>query len=114
MSKKKGNTNAFKHGIFAKRIAVIDNVEGIENMKADDNGAELAHARAMLADCSDRRHASLTTDDRLKWDYACRHWSEVIDSLTNHNANRGESEVMIFETLLDAMRAANDKSKTKR
>lgn len=113
MTGKKGNTNALKHGIFAKRIAVIDNVEGIENMKADDNGAELAHARAMLADCSDKRQTA-TGEEKLKWDYACRHWSEVIDSMTNHNANRGESEVMIFETLLDAMRAANDKSKTKR
>ena len=113
MTPKKGNTNAVKHGIFAKRIAVIDDIEGVEKMKSDSNEAELAHARAMLADASDKRQAA-TGDDKLKWDYACRHWSEVIESMTFHNFNRGQSEVMVFETLLSAMRAANDSQKVKR
>ena len=111
---KKGNKNAYKHGIYAKRIQVIQNIEALETMPADVNTAELAHARVMLADASDRRNNAANEDDRLKWDYACRHWSEVIDSYTYHNAHRGEVEIQIFESLLDAIRAANDKQNVKR
>lgn len=111
---RKGNKNALKHGIFSKRIAVVENLDGLDEMSSDNNSAELAHARAMLADASDRRNKSATDEDRLKWDYACRHWSEVVDNMIYRNINKGATEVMIFESLLDAVRAANDKQKVKR
>jgi hypothetical protein len=111
---RKGNKNALKHGIFSKRIAVVENIEELDRMSNDSNTAELAHARAMLADASDRRYKSATDADRLQWDYACRHWSEVISNMIYRNVNKGETEVMVFESLLQAVRAANDKQKVQR
>jgi hypothetical protein len=114
MAGKVGNKNALKHGIFAKRIRVVSDIKELESMSNDSNEAELAHARAMLADASDRRNGAKIDDDRLKWDYACRHWSEVIDNMIYRNLNKSETEMMIFNTLLDAVRAANDKQNVKR
>lgn len=111
---KKGNKNALKHGIFAKRIAVVENIDELKDMPNDSNEAELAHARAMLADASDRRKNATNDAERLQWDYACRHWTEVIDSMIFRNANKGQTEVMIFTTLLEAVRTANDKQNVKR
>jgi len=110
----KKNKNALKHGIFAKRITVVANLEELDGMSNDSNVAELAHARAMLADSSDRRTVALTDANRLQWDYACRHWSEVIDGMIYRNLNKGETELMIFNSLLDAARAANDKQNVRR
>lgn len=112
---KKGNTNALKHGIFAKRIKVVADIEQLDSMSNDSNEAELAHARAMLADASDRRNKQgITNVNRLQWDYACRHWSEVIDGMIFRNAHKGETELMIFTTLLEAVRASNDKQHVSR
>lgn len=111
---RKGNKNALKHGIFSKRIAVVEHLDGLDEMSSDNNSAELAHARAMLADASDRRNGSKNDDDRIRWDYACRHWSEVIDAMIYRNINKGATEVMIFESLLEAVRAANDKQGVRR
>lgn len=110
----KKNKNALKHGIFAKRIAVVADIAELDDMSNDNNIAELAHARAMLADSSDRRSNSLADADRLQWDYACRHWSEVIDGMIYRNLNKNETELMIFTTLIEAVRAANDKQNVKR
>ena len=111
---KPGNTNALKHGIFARRIRVVANIAELDTMSNDSNTAELAHARAMLADASDRRNDASDDETRIKWDYACRHWSEVIDGMIFRNANKGETELMIFSTLLEAVRAANDKQRVQR
>ena len=111
---KKGNKNALKHGIFSKRIAVIENIEGLDAMLNNENFAELAHARAMLADSSDRRAKAKDDEERVRWDYACRHWSEVVDNMIYRNKNTSSTELLIFETLLEAVRAANDKQKVKR
>jgi len=114
MPAKKGNKNALKHGIFAKRIEVVADIKELGSMSNDSNEAELAHARALLADCSDKRNKAKIDDDRLKWDYACRHWSEVISNMIFRNLNKSETEMMIFNTLLDAVRAANDKQHVQR
>jgi hypothetical protein len=107
MAPKKGNKNALKHGIFSQFVTVIDD-EQMADMATDSNKAELAYARTRL------KEAQLilnTCDpkDKLAWDYACRHWTEIIDNMLFRNVNKGETEIMVFETLLDAIRAANDK-----
>ena len=111
---KKGNKNALKHGIFAKRIAVVADIKELDSMSNDSNEAELALARAMLADALDKRKSASGDDLRLKWDYACRHWSEVVDTMIYRNLNKGETELMIFTTLIEAVRAANDKQRVRR
>lgn len=110
----KGNKNALKHGIFASRIKIIANIEELDTMSNDSNEAELALARVMLADALDKRADAADSKEKLQWDYACRHWTEVIDGMIFRNINKSETEVMIFTSLIDAVRAANDKQGVKR
>lgn len=114
MAGKKGNTNAFKHGIYSKFVAVVDDAEQIENMAINSNKAELANARAKLAQALKQYDAAVSADDKLRWDFACRHWTEIILAHTTHNASRKESEIAIFTSLLEAVRAANDKQNVQR
>jgi hypothetical protein len=106
---KKGNTNAFKHGIYSKFVAVVDDADQIEKMPINSNKEELANARAKLAQSLKKYNDAPNDEERLKWDYSCRHWTEIILAHTTHNANRRESEVSVFQSLLDAVRSANDR-----
>jgi len=108
MAGTKGNKNALKHGIFSKFIAVTEDKE-LAKMSNDKNLAEIAYARVRLAAAQTELNKAETTDDKLKWDYACRHWTEILGNLLKNNVDRGETEVMVFQNLLDAVRAANDK-----
>lgn len=111
---KKGNKNAEKHGIFSKFIAVIDDENLIEGMSSEKNTAELAYARSRLANANKKYNEATSNDARIQWDYACRHWTEIIGNLIKANRDQRESEKAIFETLLDAVRAANDKQHVQR
>ncbi len=71
-------------------------------------------ARSRLADAIDRRDKAQDDESRLKWDYAARHWTEIIDGMISRNVQKGETETTIFTSLLDAVRAANDKQHVKR
>jgi hypothetical protein len=113
MPAKKGNKNALKHGIYSKFIRIIDDKE-MADMKADQNIDELANARVMLADATNRRENAPDDKERIGWDYACRHWTEIIGTLTNQNKVTGQQEIQIFESLFEAVRAANDKQNWKR
>ena len=104
----KGNKNALKHGIFSQFIAVVDD-DKLQGMANDSNKAELAYARTRLKEAQIERDKAKDDETKLRWDYACRHWTEIVDTMIFRNMNKGETEVMIFQTLLDAVRAANDK-----
>ena len=113
MAGKKGNRNAVKHGIYSKHITQVDS-DQLETMKQDSNTDELALARSRLADAINRRDTAQDEDMRLKWDYAARHWTEIIDGMIARNIQKGETETTIFQSLLDAVRTANDKQHVKR
>ena|SRR3990167_684272 len=121
MPGKKGNKNALKHGIFAQFIAVSEDQQ-LAKMSNDKNNAELAYARVRLAAAQKaldnaeeyQLRDGTRKDDRLQWDFACRHWTEIIGRLLQNNINKGETEAMIFETLMQAVRAANDKQNVRK
>lgn len=111
MTPKPGNKNAQKHGIYSQFIAVIDNAEALETMSGENNRAELAYARSRLVNAQTEYKNALAAEDKLKWDYACRHWTEIIDGMISRNVKKGETEHMIFQSLIEAIRAANDSQK---
>ena len=113
MPGKKGNKNALKHGIFSQFIAVVEDKQ-MQKMKSDRNTAELAYARTRLAHAQNEVEKAVAAEDKLKWDYACRHWTEIILNAINSNLNKVQTENMVFETLIDALRAANDKQHVQR
>jgi hypothetical protein len=113
MTPKKGNKNAFKHGIYSKFIAVDDDGQ-LKGMKKDRNTDELALARVQLVKALDERDRATDPDQKRNWDHAVRHWTEIILTAVRDNAKMPETEDMIFTSLLDAVRAANDKQHVKR
>lgn len=104
----KGNKHAFKHGIYSPYIAAMDE-EALQSMKHDSNKDELAYARVRLAAAQERLKAATDDETRLKWDYACRHWTEIILTAISNNSDRPAITATIYTTLLDAVRAANDR-----
>lgn len=112
MAAPKGNRNALKHGIYSRFLAVRDEKDML-GMKLDDNEDELAYARARLAAAQKEVKEAKNDEARLKWDYACRHWMEIILQAINQNLNRPQTRITIHTTLLEAVRAANDRQGVK-
>ena len=108
----KGNKHAFKHGIYSNFIAAIDD-EQMLDMVFDSNKDEIAYARVRLASAQRALDSTSTPDDQFKWDQACRHWTEIIITAISNTANRRETEIVIYETILDAVRRANDRQGVK-
>ena len=107
MPAKKGNKNALKHGIYSRFIAVNDTGD-MAGMSPDNTRDELSIARVRLVNAL-KEFDKAQGDDRVKWDYACRHWVEVINALISTNKNQVNTEVMVFTTAMDAIRALHDK-----
>ena len=114
MPAKKGNKNAQKHGIYAKFIAVVEDYQDIEGMPTKSGESELYLARARLANALKERDAATDQADKIQWDYACRHWIEIVDGMIARREEKRQTELAVFDTLLDAMRAMNDKQEVKR
>jgi hypothetical protein len=103
MAAPKHNKNALKHGLYSKFILIVDDEE-MAKMKLDANHDELAYARTRLAAAQNELNRA-TDKDKLGWDYACRHWTEIISGMTHSNRVTGVQEVQIFEHLFEAVRA---------
>ena len=106
MPGKRGNTNALKHGLYSKHISIQDDIELIP-MSGDQNPDELALARVSLAHVLDKRAASKTDDDYLRWDAAAAQWLNRINNMTEHNAIMGKDSRTAFVTILEYIRVAN-------
>jgi hypothetical protein len=104
----KGNRNALKHGIYTKFIAVIDDKQ-LAKMSAVHTADELALARVKLKNALTNEIQSEDDESRLKWNAAAQHWMDVIVNMIVRNKETRETEVMVFTTILDAIRYANDK-----
>lgn len=102
-----GNKNALKHGIYSSMVPD----PGVDNMPINSNRHEIALARSRLKSALTEYNKSTDTKDRLAWDFACRHWLDLIMTGINHNVVRPQMEGTIYTTLLDALRAANDRRK---
>jgi hypothetical protein len=108
MAARKGNKNAFKHGIYSRVIAV-DDEEDMAGMSDEDTKDELALARARLANALTECKDCIDPKDKLGWDYACRHWTEIIAGMKFRNVDKRQTENIVFTSLIEAVRAANDK-----
>ena len=112
MSGKKGNKNAYKHGIYTKFIAVIDDEE-MADMPLNNNKHELAVARVNLAHAIEERDKA-SGDDVIKWDGQICRYLEIIGTYIFGNRDAPEVERTIYTSWLDALRTANDKQNVKR
>lgn len=108
MAAKKGNKNALKHGIYSHFIAVVDEKD-MQGMSDDDVADELALSRARLAHANKERDAATDPKDKLAWDYACRHWTEIIGTLKSKKIEKRQTEISVFKSIREAIDYWNDK-----
>ena len=111
-----GNQNARKHGIYSRymSVQVEDEIVGMSNRDLED---ELALVRVRLANALDEyaRAAEVRDTERmLRWDASILQHIDRIASLKARMLEAGETESVVWTSLMDALRAANDQQKVTR
>jgi hypothetical protein len=96
-----------RFGIYSPFISEQD-ASDLEQMKTNGEENELAYARTRLKAAQQAMLEAADDDLALKWDKACRGWLQIILGTIDRLASRSKA-ASIFQSLFDALRAANDK-----
>lgn len=111
-----GNRNAMKHGIYTRFIAVKDDVEMAE-MSNRDTGDELALARVRLVNAMEEYAKAVERRDpngMTNWDSSVLRHLDMITSVKLRGIDERESETCLWESIMEALKAANDRQKVRR
>ena len=106
------NKNALKHGIYSHFILLRDDAE-MKGMSDENPKDDLAMARVNFVNAMKERIAAVDTKDKLSWDFASHYWMETIISLKFRPKETEQVKGTLFESLIDAFRAANDRQKVR-
>jgi hypothetical protein len=110
---KPGNRNQLKHSIFSQFILLEDQTltDGMTERISRDSliVAQLCFKKAM-----EERQAATDAKEKLSWDNACHYWLETVIDANAKTREYEEAVGTIWDTLFDAVRAANDRQKVKR
>ena len=110
-----GNLNALKHGIYARFIAVRDNEE-MADMPDKGHSDELAMARVRLVNAMDEYNKAKENGDQanmVTWDNSIRRHLDTITTIKTHMQMERESEDCLWTTIMEALRATNDREQVK-
>ena len=107
------NKNALKHGIYTQFIALADDTDML-GMSDESTKDELAQARVNFKTAMQERFSASDTKEKLSWDFACHYWLETIINLKIRTIEHKQVAVEVWDTFIDAIRAANDKQVIKR
>ena len=112
MTKKKGaqprNRNALKHGIYSQFNSPRD-VTSMRGMSDKSNKDELAMARVGFQSAMIERLAAVETKEQIAWDMCCQAWLNLVINAKAKAIEQEQSQTTIWDTFMDAVRAANDK-----
>jgi hypothetical protein len=108
-----GNMNHLKHGIYSHFIQVAEDAAQRE-MSEENFKDELMMARVCFSKAMQERTSATETKEKLGWDFACHYWFESIVSIKGRTLEHKRMDDEVWTTLLQAVRAANDRQKVKR
>jgi len=60
------------------------------------------------------RDSAIEPKEKLGWDFASHYWLDTVINTKNRNIERRQVVVEVWDTFIDAIRAANDKQVLKR
>ena len=110
-SRKKGaqpqNKNALKHGIYAQFVSQSDD-KAMSGMSDKSTKSELAQARMNYKNAMLQRSKATDTKTYLACDFACHYWLDTIIGAKLSAKEIEQTGVIVFDTFIDAIRAAND------
>ena len=111
----KGNRNALKHGIYSRYIAVQDKEE-MAGMTDKGHSDELAMARVRLVNAMEEYKMAKEKGDRVamvNWDNSIRKHLDSITTIKSHILMERETEECVWTTIMEALRATNDREQVK-
>ncbi len=108
-----GCRNALKHGIYSHFITLADDSD-LHDMADDNTQDELNLARMCLAKALNEKESAINPKEKLAWDFASHYWLDTIIIIKIKNMERKQVVVEVWDTFIDAIRAANDKQVIKR
>ncbi|MCX6038362.1 MAG: hypothetical protein NTW99_10830 [Chloroflexi bacterium] len=107
------NKNALKHGIYAQFVTLSDD-KSMVGMSDKSTKCELTQARINYRNAMQQRSKTTDTKDYLACDFACHYWLETIIDAKLRAKEAQETGVVVFDTFIDAIRAANDRQGVKK
>ncbi|MFA5874238.1 MAG: hypothetical protein WC832_09740 [Anaerolineales bacterium] len=107
------NHNALKNGIYAQFITLADDID-MDGMPDDNLNNELNLARLNLTKALTEKDSAKTTKEKLAWDFASHYWLDTVIHIKIKNMERKQTVVEVWDSYIDAIRAANDKQVIKR
>jgi hypothetical protein len=108
----KKNKNAVKHGIYSQFI-ILKDAAVLKGMSDKSLASDLAMARVMFVKAMKEREQS-EGKSLLAWDFACHYWLETIINAKLRIKETEQQAVTVWDTITEAMRAANDRQGVKR
>ncbi len=106
------NINSLRHGIYSKFVTVAD-VSAMQGMSDHSLEDDLALARVQLVNAIDHRQDAEDSKTKLSWDLAAHYWLELIITAKLRNRDIEQAAGVVWTSLIEAVRAANDKQVTK-
>ena len=107
------NQNALKHGIYSQFVSLADD-KAMIGMSDKSTKSELSQARMNYRNAMLQRAKTTDTKDYLACDFACHYWLETIIDAKLRAKEAQETGVIVFDTFIDAIRAANDRQGVKK
>jgi hypothetical protein len=110
-----GNRNALKHGIYSHFIAVRDNLD-MEGMSNNDHAEELALARVRLKSSIKQYNKAAEKGDKkamIAWENTIRKYLETITTIKSRFNEEQETEECVWTTIMEALRATNDREEAR-
>lgn len=107
------NRNALKHGIYSQFIEPRD-ITAMRGMSDRSNKDELAMARVGFKRAMLERLAASDTKDKQSWEVLCQTWLNLVITAKSKAIEQEQTHTTVWDTFLDAIRAANDKQGLKR
>ena len=102
------NKNALKHGIYAQFVTLAED-SAMKGMSDKSTKTELAQARINYRNAMLKRSKTVDTKDYLACDFACHYWLETIIDAKIRAKETEQTAIAVWDTFIDAIRAANDK-----
>ncbi len=104
----KKNKNALKHGIYSQFITLGDD-KTMKGMSDNNSKDDLAFARVSLKKAAEKRANATDTKDYLALDFACHYWLDTIINAKIRSKEIEQSIPTVWNSLIEAVRAANDR-----
>jgi hypothetical protein len=107
-----GNKNALKHGLYSEFI-ILSDIAGLKDMSEKSITDEIAMARVNFKNAMNQYNRAEDNKTKLSWDFASHYWMETVINAILRSKEQDQTADVVWETFIDAIRAANDRQQVR-